>query len=98
MSKKNERLIYMAEAHIISEGSRLDDNVKYQEKEDDKVVFCVWRNLIFRVIFSYKLIVPFFYTWATEKRAKNYMLPYISLLFQTGRRNILPIPFNIIPE
>jgi hypothetical protein len=59
MCKKNERLIYMAEALIISGGNYFDGNVEFQEKEDDKVVLFVWRNLIFRVIFSCKLIVRF---------------------------------------
>jgi hypothetical protein len=59
MCKENERLNYMAEAHIISGGNYFDDSVEFQEKEDDKVVFCVWRDIICRVIFSCKLNVRF---------------------------------------
>jgi hypothetical protein len=39
MCKKNERLIYMTEAHIISGGNYFDDNVKNQETEDDRAFF-----------------------------------------------------------
>jgi hypothetical protein len=51
-SKKNERLIYMAEAHIISDRNYFDGNAKFQEKEDDKVVFLLGGILSFALYLS----------------------------------------------
>jgi hypothetical protein len=68
MCKENDRLIYMAKAHlemhIISDKSHLNDNAKIQEKEDNKMIFFVWGNPIFCVMYSYKLIDRFSYTFA----------------------------------
>jgi hypothetical protein len=43
MYKKNERLIYMAEAHIIPGKNYFDGNVKIQEKEENKMFYLLGR-------------------------------------------------------
>jgi hypothetical protein len=48
--KQNERLIYMAEAHIISGGNYFDSNMKSQEKEDNKM-FSLLGGIPFSVLY-----------------------------------------------
>jgi hypothetical protein len=91
MSKKYERLNYMTEAHVISDGNYFDGNVKFQEKEGDKVLFVVWRNLIFCVIFMYKKIVRFFYTCVYRKNRKGGTFrPYPLISYPSSCINLLP--------